>query len=295
MTRYDLCLAWNWEHDGAFVRVLTETCRARDIGLLQVTPGDLPGVLDDLGHRELVFSTLLDRASDEDERFLPLVDWARENGARNINAHEMARRSRDKAATHRALFANVHTPYTIIVPSHRDVPELPLLDLTPLGNCFTIKPANGGGGAGVVVSASSLDEVREARKAYPDNQYLLQTRIVPATLHGRPAWFRVIFSSGEIYPCWWSPDTHVYAAVTAAEESHYGLAPVRRLTEAVAAMCKLQLFSTEIALAVEGTFQVVDYVNDPLDLRLQSDTPEGVPDDIVRFIAEKLTALALPG
>jgi hypothetical protein len=60
-------------------------------------------------------------------------------------------------------------------------------------------------------------------------------------------------------------------------------------------MCKLQLFSTEIALAVEGTFQVVDYVNDPLDLRLQSDTPEGVPDDIVRFIAEKLTALALPG
>ena len=32
--------------------------------------------------------------------------------------------------------------------------------------------------------------------------------------------------------------------------------------------------------------------NDPIDLRLQSDTPEGVPDDIARFVAERLVDLA---
>jgi hypothetical protein len=33
---------------------------------------------------------------------------------------------------------------------------------------------------------------------------------------------------------------------------------------------------------------VVDYVNDQIDLRLQSSSPEGVPDLIVRSIAEQL-------
>ncbi len=50
----------------------------------------------------------------------------------------------------------------------------------------------------------------------------------------------------------------------------------------------MDLFSSEIALVPDGRFIVVDYVNDPLDLRLQSQTPEGVPDAIVRAIAERL-------
>jgi hypothetical protein len=33
---------------------------------------------------------------------------------------------------------------------------------------------------------------------------------------------------------------------------------------------------------------VVDYVNDQIDLRLQSKILEGVPDDIVQDIAERL-------
>ena len=41
----------------------------------------------------------------------------------------------------------------------------------------------------------------------------------------------------------------------------------------------------------DGSFVIVDYVNDVLDLRLQSKTPDGVPDDIVHDIAEQLTLL----
>lgn len=33
---------------------------------------------------------------------------------------------------------------------------------------------------------------------------------------------------------------------------------------------------------------MVDYVNDPIDLRLQSVVPDGVPDHLVEAIARKL-------
>jgi len=39
-------------------------------------------------------------------------------------------------------------------------------------------------------------------------------------------------------------------------------------------------FSTEIALAKDGRYVVVDYVNDPCDMRPQSKHFDGVPDTI---------------
>jgi hypothetical protein len=53
----------------------------------------------------------------------------------------------------------------------------------------------------------------------------------------------------------------------------------------------LELFSTEIALATDGCFTVVDYINDPVDLRLQSFALDGIPDWIVGRIAGKIAGL----
>jgi hypothetical protein len=53
------------------------------------------------------------------------------------------------------------------------------------------------------------------------------------------------------------------------------------------------LFSTEIAITSDGRFVIVDYVNDPIDLRLQSKASDGVPDDIVEDIAARLVGLTL--
>ena len=42
----------------------------------------------------------------------------------------------------------------------------------------------------------------------------------------------------------------------------------------------------------EGRFLVVDYINDPIDLRPQSKTPQGVPDEIIDAIANNLADYA---
>ena len=80
----------------------------------------------------------------------------------------------------------------------------------------------------------------------------------------------------------------MYSRLTPEEESIFHLDPLVSITRLIAALIELDLFSTEIALTEEGKFIVVDYVNDPLDLRLQSETIDGVPDEIVSEIASIL-------
>lgn len=292
MTSYDLCLTWNWEYDADFVMVLDMACRSHGLSLLQITPDNLVDLLQALVSHQITFRAFLDRASEADARFIPVIQWAHDHAVYRINPHEQASRSWDKATMHLALISTgLHTPYTIILPSYGEQPILPPIDLSPLGDSFTIKPAHGSGGAGVVIEATSLGQVFAARQECSTDRYLLQAHIVPVQLGSRPAWFRVIYCAGRIYPCWWDPCTHVYTFVTLAEVSHYYLGPLYDITTSIARLCGLDLFSTEISLTPEGLFVIVDYVNDPIDLRLQSKTLDGVPDDIVHDIAEHLVGL----
>jgi len=292
MDKLDLCLAWNTEWDVDFVESLDSALRARGLSpLFQVTPVNVEHVVRQLQAGELAFHTYLDRAIDDDPRFMAVVEWARENGVYLINPYEKAQHTWDKGATHLDLFANLHTPYTLILPPYAQQPELGELDLSPLGPTFTTKPAHGGGGQGVIVLCTTPEQIQAARQQYPDDSYLLQARVVPGQLGGRDAWFRTVYSMGRSYPCWWDRETHAYVPVTAAEMTHYRLEPLQQLTERIAEICGLQLFSNEIALTADYEFQVVDYVNDPLDLTLQSKRGDGVPDEIVRFIADDVADL----
>lgn len=293
MSDYDLCIAWNWEYDADFVALVQAACEARGRSLLQVTPANLDWACRCLNSSALAFRLLFDRASDELPGFLPLAEWAMRSGARSTNPHERAQRAWDKAVMHAEfLAAGIRTPYTVILPAFSAQRDIPAVDLGPLEPSFVIKPASGGGGRGVVQEARVWSDVLTARGLFPNDRYLLQARVVPACLGTRPAYFRLIYCLGHPYLCWWDPETHAYAEVSQAEEVGLGLTGLRGLAERVAAVCGLGVFSSEIALAGNGALVAVDYVNDPIDLRLQSQTPEGVPDDIVRGIAERLAAWA---
>lgn len=293
---HDLCLAWNWEHDSDLAALLEDACRQRGLSLLQVTPANLLSISEALGSAQLGFCALLDRASDADPQFMPVVDWARGHAVLRINAYEQARRAWDKAIMHRQfLAAGVHVPHTIILPSFEEQADVAPVDLGALGANFSIKPACGGGGEGVINCASSWEEVLAARAEYPTDPYLLQANVEPVHLNERPAWFRIIYGAGRVYPCWWNVSTHLYQPVTVAEEISHGLLPLHRIVARIADVCGLDLFSTEIALTATGEFIAIDYVNDPLDLRLQSRAADGVPDPIVRDISERLAGLAACG
>jgi GNAT superfamily N-acetyltransferase len=286
MTTDDLCLAWSWEYDADFAARLGAACARRGLTLHAVTPATLADTLARVVSGNLAFRAFFDRASDGDPAFLPLVEWAASHVPVLINPFAAARRAWDKATMHlEFITAGLYTPHTIILPPYHERPDLFPSDLAPLGGQFSIKPAHGGGGVGVVNQAEAWAQVTAARQRFPADKYLLQEWITPALVGGRRAWFRVIHCCGQTFPCWWDSQTHVYTPVTPSEESLYNLSRLREMTAIIARVCGLQLFSTEIAWTTDGRLLSVDYVNDPLDLRAQSQATEGVPDEIVTTIA----------
>lgn len=289
--QYDLCLPWYWEYDIDFVRMIEHACHEQELSLWQITPNNLLESVTALYQGETTFSTLLDR-SQYDPRFEPVHRWSKEHRVRRINPAEVSRWSEDKATMHLELIsAGLETPHTILLPPFVEQPVIPELDLSPLGQHFVIKPSNEGGSSGVILGAFSMDQILRARMEFPEQKYLIQETITPRTIHGQPAWFRVFYTNGKTYPCWWHPLTHVFAVVTPQEENRYELFPLHEITQRIASICRLDWFSTEIALTLER-FVVVDYVNDGIDTRVQSKAVDGVPDEIMRGITHQLVLIA---
>ena len=220
---------------------------------------------------------------------MPLIQWFHENRIYTINSYERASLTWDKAKLHFLMVsAGLDVPNTLILPAYFDQPELFDTDWLTQSEQFTIKPAHGSGGEGVLINATAWEQVLSVRQEHATDQYLLQAHIIPKALDMHPAWFRVIYCTGQIYPCWWDPDSHVYAPVTAQEKSRFGLGKLEETVAIIYRLCGLDLFSTEIAFTPDEQFMVVDYVNDQIDLRLQSTYYDGVPDAIVGDIAERL-------
>lgn len=289
MTEYDLCVAWNWEYDADFVAFLEAGCQTKGLSMLQITPSNLSEMLHSLAGQQIGCRAFFDRASDEDPQFMPLVQWVHENRIFGINSYERASLTWDKAELHSILVTvGVDVPYTIILPAYFDQPDLPCIDIFSLGSQFTIKPAHGSGGQGVVTNVSSWEQVLAVRQQNATDKYLLQAQITPKDLNTRPAWFRVLYCTGQAFPCWWNPANHIYTPVTPDEIRDYGLEKLEETVAVISRLCGLDLFSTEIAFSYDGHFKVVDYVNDQIDLRLQSKFNNGVPDLIVHEIAERL-------
>jgi hypothetical protein len=122
---------------------------------------------------------------------------------------------------------------------------------------------------------------------------LLQANIVPREFNSIPAWFRVLYCNGHVYPSWWNPRTKIYFPVLEAEEKEYCLTPLRTITSTISRVSGLNLFSTEIAYTADNLFVAIDYVNDPLDLRVQSKAVDGVPDKIIQSIIENIVELVI--
>jgi hypothetical protein len=289
---YDLCLTWYWEYDADFVQMLEAACTEKGLSLWQVTPHNLAEAVNLLYSGEITPGILLNRAADN-PAFTPFTHRVQELGISCINPPEISHWAEDKATMHLELIAHgIETPYTIILAPFQEQPTLPALDLSPLGEHFVIKPASGGGGEGVIMHASSLEQVLDARTEFAERKYLLQAHIRPQELGGRKAWFRVYFVDGKIYPCWWDPQSHIFNPLSVDDEERFGLTPLRLVAGKIASVCHLDWFSTEIAFSEEGKFVAVDYVNDGIDLRSQSKAHDGVPDDVIRAIAMDLVALA---
>ncbi len=287
----DLLVTYDWPYDEPFVGLLVETARRAGRSVMVVGPESLPAALEALQAGRIRPQAYLDRAADTDPAFRPLEEWAVDHIPRHFNPAARRRHIWRKTNLHWELIrAGLHTPYTLVVPAWDLGPILgPHPDVSPLGSPFSIKPDIGGGGWGVVTDARDWDDVERARRALPEDDLILQQFVEPASLDGRRAWFRVFYACGRIVPCWWNDRTHLFGPTVSAEErAHWGLDGLWTAAGTIAGIAQIELFSSEVARVDDGRLIVVDYVNDPVDLRFLPHAREGMPWEVAGAIAQAI-------
>ena len=290
----DLGIAWVWQYDREFVEIIRNAAERAGLTTFMIERHNVSEFTEAFKKHDVGIRVLFDRASDEDELFQALVRYVAQHRSDIgiINPHHLQSRAADKATMHLEFLSHgIDVPYTIIISpyNHKREVELSLSELANLGRPFIIKPANTtGGGLGVVLGAETLKDILEARQHHRNDKYLLQETVKPAYLSENRAWFRVICAFGEVFPCWWDDQTHVYDIVTPEEEEAFALHELRRLALRIQEICGLDFFSTEIVYTPQSKFVVVDYVNEICDMRVQSVHRDGVPDTLVQKIADDL-------
>ncbi len=289
---FDIGLAWDWEFDRDFIFGIERECGAVGVTTFRIDPHNIETVIKLIRSKKISFKTFLDRASDSHDSFIPLAKLISKTSTGIFNRNEFVEYAKDKANMHLALLGEgIHVPYTIIVTPYNKNKEieLSLTELAHLGRPFIIKPANTtGGGIGVVLGAETLKEILETRLHHKNDTYLLQETVQPVVLDGTIAWFRTFYAFGITILCWWDHRTHIYRELTKQEEKKFKLQKLRTIMSTIHTICRLDFFSSEIALTNEGKFVAVDYVNEICDMRLQSKHGDGVPDAIVTQIQAQL-------
>ncbi len=293
---FDIGLAWDWEFDRDFIFGIERECSALGVSTFRIDPQNIESVIKLVRSKKILFKTFLDRASDSHDSFIPLAKLISKTRTDIFNRLEFVEYAKDKANMHLALMGEgIHVPYTIIVTPYNKNKEieLSLTELAHLGRPFIIKPANTtGGGVGVVLGAETLKEILDTRLHHKNDTYLLQETVQPVELDGTIAWFRAFYAFGITILCWWDHRTHIYRELTKHEEKKFKLQKLRSIMSTIRTICRLDFFSSEIALTSDGKFVAVDYVNEICDMRLQSKHFDGVPDAIVTQIQAQLARTA---
>jgi len=288
---------WDWSEDRDVVDLLRQACLDRNIRFTDYAGDQVPGFFELPETSRHSVRIVFDRVSDVQPDIICFLMRMALDGATVINDPEKINWCRDKATMHLELLSSgIRVPYGIIISTADHPASQLVMEMTAdkLGSPFVIKPAQGGGGDGVVLNARSPLDVRDYLIKTGADKIVLQRKIMPRLLDQRRGWFRVFWVFGHIIPCWWDDLTHVYTPLSCEDETALGLRRLYSITSLVARLSKMDLFTTEIAMDEDGELVAVDFVNEMPDLRLQSKHANGVPDDVIkRIVAIILDTLKL--
>jgi glutathione synthase/RimK-type ligase-like ATP-grasp enzyme len=215
-------IAVNWpsnEERGLFLNTLQQEAQLKGLSFLIIDQFNIANIMQEIrsGTRKINF--LLDMASETTNTKDPFtqISYAlKDQGVIVIADPDYARFSADKSIAHYQLLrAQIPVPNTVILRSWEPVRKLTEEERKQLGCPFIMKPALGYGQRGVklITDFEDLDSIQEGRKFDPNDNYLLQEFIETYQLDRSPAWFRIFYIFGEVFPCWWHPATHVYRQV----------------------------------------------------------------------------------
>jgi hypothetical protein len=296
MRVYDLAMTHLLDADDYFIHRVQGHCAEAGLNFFLIEPLWVAGFLENLRAGGVWCRVLLNMHSDHhrpEDVYHRLVALAAQRGVTVIDPPETAIAAFDKARLHpRLIEAGLAVPPSVIVPREEAGRfKLSAEQAATIGAPFVIKPNMGYGRRGVVLDAMSEADLWRSVAAWDNSHYLLQKKIVPRQIEGRPAYFRVYHVFGEVWVCWWNHQTDEYRRLRPGDLDEATLETLRQTVRRIAALTSMSFFSSEIAVDESNQFIVIDYVNDQCHLLTQTANPRiGVPDDVVGEIAARLVA-----
>jgi len=286
---YDLVVLWDWEYDDDLVQALLAGAVRRRLSAAAFRSAELTAFVDLCRNPLYAFPYLIDRASDVHPFLLPVLSELKRAGTQIVNDPQRMIWCRDKATMHLELVRRgVPVPYGLILSDQDHLEQALQQARDKLGTPFVVKPAEGGGGEGVILDAQTPEHIRQVMRESRLNKVILQKRVEPAEIAGRRAWFRVLYVMDEILPCFWDDRTHLYSLID--DLSAPWVAPLIDLVRRIVAISGMHFFSSEIAMTAAQQYYVIDFVNEMCDMRLQSRHPDGVPDVLFHRMVDLLVS-----
>jgi glutathione synthase/RimK-type ligase-like ATP-grasp enzyme len=300
MKEYDFGLSWD-KNKCYFTRTLMSACKQKGLSFLWVTEDKVRKIVKKLETNQLRIKVFLDTEATYDipgDLYARLCYAIKDAGGVVINDPDRTRVAVDKSVMYYELMnSGINTPYTVVVRNWEpDSFRLTDDERKKLGIPFIIKPACGWGHRGIVYDAvGTIRQIARARDFDRYDNFLLQEKIHPIELSNKRAWFRVFHVFDKIIPCWWDDRTSKYEQVNGEEFRKHRLGPLARFATRIANMTNMVWFSTEVAIDIkfgQRRFVSIDYVNDQCDMQAQSESRDGVPDNIVKFTAYSMVHAA---
>ncbi len=287
---YDIVISSPFSNYDFFAHRMMELCGQMNLTFFMVDDVWVNDFLKKLKAGEINVRVLLDLTANqplEEDVYTQLAKEVKRRGGRVLDDPDRTAIVAHKGNFHQTLL-EVGVPVPETVTLRRD--EAAGFKITDeikerIGVPFVVKPAWGDSGIGVVVNATSEDDLRRSLEEAPaSDAFLLQQMVTPVQLGNHFGWFRLYYICGRVIPCWWDPNSHEYHLVTPRQQQRHKLAPLTRIMKKIARASKMTKFSSEICLQEDGKFFTVDYVNADPDMNPRSFYPNGVPDEVVRHI-----------
>jgi len=292
METYHLGLATDCPLDDDFFSHIELVAHRKGLTTYRVHPINLDETLVRIQSGQIKFIFYYDRASDSSTEFLDLYHILCKDQVIHFINLEQQGLAADKSFMHRQfILSEVSVPKTIILPEYENqsLSHPDTLNLDFVGRPFVIKPSiHTGAGDGVMTNATVLSEIEQKRIELPNDKYLIQEKVIPKEDEFGRYWFRVFYICGTIIQTWWNDQTHRYRSFSVEDYDLIDHAEMNNIIKKINKICGLNFFSTEFAITEENTIVAIDYVNEICDMRLQSKFYDGVPDDVIRQIAEEI-------
>lgn len=289
---YDLGIARVYEKDKEFENILIKEIKKSKKSYLLIDYENVDYVIKQVNNNKINFRVFLDLSSHEHPIFSILIGKLKNKGSLIINDPESIIKIYNKAKLHKLYEENKLPVRKTFVFSPKKYTQRELKEaVSSLGQPFILSQAATSYENVIVLNAKDVEDIENFLNEYETEECLAHEYVLPKTVKGKVAWFRIIYSNGKIIPHWWDPQTHFYKRFSKSLTEIRINFKIKSYIKKIAELTEMKLFSTEIIINKNNKYIIIDYLNNPIDLSSQEYEKDGVPKQTLNEIAESIVGL----